>query len=328
MVPLATNDSNDSDIDEFGDEFGDEDDDEAVDNNNRSMSLLDISETSGGSGSYGMSMAGGMEMSHHMNASSIHSNRTGTTGGEGDGMLQNAERGDKIISASRCIFFSVLFMAAAVLATVAYVLYQKEETQNFERSFMNKAEEIILSTNHNVDSAFATLRGLSTSTTSVVKRTSAVTGLPPGFIQLPDIQFHLGLARNTTDALVIAYMPKVLNADYDTWMEYAEEHKGWVSDEQPDGPVDFLPEISPYIWEYTDESNFTTADAAVLINEVVEEYDAQVVMATTDTTNADTTNAAATTTAANTTTTTTTTTRATITRDKETRRSTAATTTN
>ena len=42
--------------------------------------------------------------------------------------------GDKIISASRCIFFSVLFVAAAVLATVAYLLYREEETQNFERS--------------------------------------------------------------------------------------------------------------------------------------------------------------------------------------------------
>ena len=69
------------------------------------------------------------------------------------------------------------------------------------------------------------LRGLSTSTTSVVKRTAALTGFPPGFIQLPDIQYHLGLARNTTEALVIAYMPKVLNADYDTWIEYAETNK-------------------------------------------------------------------------------------------------------
>ena len=76
--------------------------------------------------------------------------------------------------------------------------------------------------------------------------------------------------------------------------------------------MDFLPDITPYIWEYTDDTNLTTADAAVLITEVLEEYDAaqEVVMANnTDTANnADTAAAAATTTTTTTATTTTTTT--------------------
>ena len=94
MAPAVTKDSDEFDVDEFGD-------DAAVDDtHNRSMSFLEISETSGGSGSgngnsnYGMSMG----MSHHLNAS--HSERTGSgtgsgtgTGEGGDGMLQNAERG-------------------------------------------------------------------------------------------------------------------------------------------------------------------------------------------------------------------------------------------
>ena len=67
----------------------------------------------------------------------LHNSVTGSQrggGGGGDDLFENTQKGDKIISASRCIFFSVLFVAAAVLATVAFLLYRQEETETFERA--------------------------------------------------------------------------------------------------------------------------------------------------------------------------------------------------
>ena len=119
--------------------------------------------------------------------------------------------------------------------------------------FEAEAEEIRLYTHHNIDSVFGTLQGLSTSTTSMIKQKSAEGDWPPGFIRIPDVQYNIGLARNHSKALVLAYMPKVLEGDYEKWANYSIAHKDWVAESQPDGPVDTEPIIHPYIWEYTDD---------------------------------------------------------------------------
>ena len=80
----------------------------------------------------------------------LHNSVTGSQrggGGGGDDLFENTQKGDKIISASRCIFFSVLFVAAAVLATVAFLLYRQEETETFERAvrFVLPAAAVVVS---------------------------------------------------------------------------------------------------------------------------------------------------------------------------------------
>jgi len=175
---------------------------------------------------------------------------------------------DRYISASRCIFFTILCASAVLCAVVVLVLYTKEEIEDFERSFKSQSEELVFYTGHNIDNVFATFQSLSASTTSLVKRARISSNFqtPPGFIELPDINHHLGLARNTTNALAIVYTPKVLNKDYDAWINYSEEHKTWISLNQPSGPVNITPEIMPYIWQWEDDmddnstgSNFTDA---------------------------------------------------------------------
>lgn len=47
---------------------------------------------------------------------------------------------------------------------------------------------------------------------------------------MPDVDDQLLAARNATGALVISYMPQVQSADYDLWIQYSEEHKGWISE--------------------------------------------------------------------------------------------------
>jgi class 3 adenylate cyclase len=183
-------------------------------------------------------------------SSSSTASGSGTQKTEG-GLLEN-EKSDKVISASRYIFISILLVAAISIASVSYALFRNDDIKAFERDFMAQAEELQLYTKHNLDSIFDTLKGLSYSTTSIVKRLTNQTGYPPGFINLPDVESNLGLARKTSNALVIAYMPRVANKDFAAWTNYSMENKGWVADQQPGGPLDVEVEINDFVWEYTD----------------------------------------------------------------------------
>ena len=89
---------------------------------------------------------GGMEnsSSHSSGHFSNGSGGSNITGNVANDMLDIAARGDKVISASRGMFFSVLFIAAVVLATVAFLLYRHEETKNFERA-VSKVHSLFLS---------------------------------------------------------------------------------------------------------------------------------------------------------------------------------------
>mmetsp|Transcript_16110 Transcript_16110/g.37349 ORF Transcript_16110/g.37349 Transcript_16110/m.37349 type:complete len:1772 (+) Transcript_16110:29-5344(+) len=167
------------------------------------------------------------------------------------GILEN-EKSDKVISASRYIFIGILGIAAVVIALSAFFMFRREDTNLFKNAFENQAEEMKLYTHHNVDSAFDTLKGLSYSTTSIIKRIENETGYPAGFINVPDIENNFGLVRETAHALVIAYMPRILPENFKRWEEYAMEYKGWIAKEQPGGPVDVEPDIMPYVWEYSD----------------------------------------------------------------------------
>ena len=89
---------------------------------------------------------GGMENSSSHSSSHFSTGTGGSniTGNVANDMLDIAARGDKVISASRGMFFSVLFIAAVVLATVAFLLYRHEETKNFERA-VSKVHSLFLS---------------------------------------------------------------------------------------------------------------------------------------------------------------------------------------
>eukprot|EP00531_Pseudo-nitzschia_arenysensis_P017059 CAMPEP_0116128232 /NCGR_PEP_ID=MMETSP0329-20121206/7251_1 /TAXON_ID=697910 /ORGANISM="Pseudo-nitzschia arenysensis, Strain B593" /LENGTH=1433 /DNA_ID=CAMNT_0003622359 /DNA_START=227 /DNA_END=4528 /DNA_ORIENTATION=- len=166
------------------------------------------------------------------------------------GLLENAKGEKKFINASR-VFFAIIGTSAVVVAISAYFLFKAIESTQFQNEFNAQAEQIRLYTQHNLDSAFATMQGLSASTTSIVKRQIAETDWPPGFVTIPDVQHNIGLARNSSNALVIAYMPKVMQGDYDKWIDFSMTQKNWIAEEQPGGPVDIEPIIRPYIWEYT-----------------------------------------------------------------------------
>jgi len=178
---------------------------------------------------------------------------TSTNSGSGttktsEGILEN-EKGNRIISVSRYIFFAILGVSAFVIAGLSFWELYRQETNLLKEQFAAQAEELNLYTTYNIESVFDTLAGLSASTTSLIKRQVEY---PPGFINVPDVAQNLGLARNSSSALVIAYMPKVLREHFDLWDEYSTSHSYWLSDDQPGGPVDLDPIITPYVWEFTD----------------------------------------------------------------------------
>ena len=123
---------------------------------------------------------------------------------------------------------------------------------SFQLQFKNQAAELELYAKNNIDNAFANLKGLSFSTTSLVKRSNKETKWPAGFINIPDVRENLGLAADVAKALTIAYTPLIRPENRDLWIEYTKENKNWLAEEQEGGLIDADPIIKDFIWEYSD----------------------------------------------------------------------------
>lgn len=182
---------------------------------------------------------------------SVNTPKAGNTKKNDAEILEN-----KTTSSSKCmcITFSVLLVLAIAVgvAIISYVKIERVRDQASRDQFAADADEMNLYVQKNVDEAFASLNGLTTFTTSLVKRLSEDTEYPPGFINIPDVAQTLGEARNASNALVIAYMPKVVNENFDLWESYSQTHSYWVAEEQPDGPKNVTPIIFEYVWEFKD----------------------------------------------------------------------------
>lgn len=176
----------------------------------------------------------------------------------GEAIFGDGRKTQMAISFSRCLFFFVLIAAAAVLATIAYLVLTDGETDDFESQFQSLAGEFTHLSNNKVGMVFGTLQGLSVSATSLaVHQHLEDPAYPLGFVTIPDAQSQLGAARNVTGALVIAYMPNVESIDYDLWIQYSEEHSAWLSEAHSvtEDESSSLPNVSSYIWEYEDPSD-------------------------------------------------------------------------
>ena len=80
---------------------------------------------------------------------------------------------------------------------------------------------------------------------------NADTKFPPGFITLPNLEHQFSTIRNTTGALIIAYMPMVESKDLGLWNQYSEANQDWIS--KSNGDDSGFNQIFPYIWMYSDE---------------------------------------------------------------------------
>ena len=120
---------------------------------------------------------------------------------------------------------------------------------------INLGNEFILLSNQNAKTVLGILQGLSASATALIdiqQQQNLTTKYPPSFLTMPDVDAQLGLAQNSTGALVVAYMPLVETKDYDLWVEYAEENKGWITDGGDDGDSVDADDVNifPDIWEW------------------------------------------------------------------------------
>jgi len=55
-------------------------------------------------------------------------------------------------------------------------------------------------------------------------------GYPSGFLTLPDLEHHFAMARNVSEAFVIAYLPLVEEEDRDVWEEYSIKNQRWIDE--------------------------------------------------------------------------------------------------
>jgi hypothetical protein len=82
--------------------------------------------------------------------------------------------------------------------------------------------------------------------------------LPAGFITLPDVEHQFAAARNSTGALIIAYMPLVQPKDLDAWMSYSSSNQGWISESNGNLKTKA---ILPEIWDYGKDDHRLLASA-------------------------------------------------------------------
>lgn len=162
----------------------------------------------------------------------------------------------RAVSWSRVFFFFVLALAAAGLAFIVYYRLSEEEDDDFQAALQNLGSEFVLLSNQNARTVLSVLQGLSLSATSLIKlqqeqrNQPGATQYPASFLTMPDAVDQLDLARNSTGALVIAYQPLVAAEDYNQWLEYANDNKGWIAEGNNVDVDSTEVEIFPDIWEW------------------------------------------------------------------------------
>jgi len=177
---------------------------------------------------------------------------TVTETGNMAGSTKLSRRGRNTAYTCKIIFVSVLVVLAMIVAIGFITLHIILKEQALQDKFVAQVSEMVLFIDTNVDAAFDSLNGLSVLTTSLVKQNAEETDYPPGFITIPDVSQALGEAKNASNALVIAYMPKVLPEHFKLWEKYSSTHSSWIAEEQVGGPMNVTPEINEDVWEYTD----------------------------------------------------------------------------
>ncbi len=97
------------------------------------------------------------------------------------------------------------------------------------------------------------MAGITTAMTSSIHAKSVKSTYPIGFHTMPDMEHHLGKARNASGAIVLAYSPLVASNQLDEWANYSETYQYWIAEvnilRQDYNAVD---PIMPNIWHYPD----------------------------------------------------------------------------
>jgi hypothetical protein len=98
--------------------------------------------------------------------------------------------------------------------------------------FQTSAYHVVDASNENVYTVFDSIYTLSTMTTSFLMQEHQRNNgtYPPGFVTIPDAEYHLARARHASRANVLVYAPKVEGKDYSLWSQYVEENLGWLNE--------------------------------------------------------------------------------------------------
>lgn len=128
---------------------------------------------------------------------------------------------------SRALVLGVLVASATTFAVATYYYCANEEQAGFQNQYANYAEEIIHVSQENVRKVFGHLKALSVATTSQVLNDPNVNW---PFTTLPDFEVRGATARNSSQAIIIALLPMVSDADRAEWEAYSQSHQGWIQE--------------------------------------------------------------------------------------------------
>lgn len=100
---------------------------------------------------------------------------------------------------------------------------------------------------------FDVLGTLSNTITSFAhQNASRNAGQPPGFYTLPEVEHHLGTARNVSGAFMITYLPLIDDENREAWEDYSRDNQDWILEANGLGPDAELEPIPSVIWAYYD----------------------------------------------------------------------------
>ncbi|CAJ1959221.1 unnamed protein product [Cylindrotheca closterium] len=166
-------------------------------------------------------------------------------------------QGQNAVRFSKVLVFFVLFLAAAAVATVTYILIINEEKTEFKSQFSGAASEIVTVARKNADQIFATMNALSVSIAS----SAAATNSSWPFVRVPN--WSLTIESLSTliggEAPIIAFSPIVEESQRGMWSRYSmEQAPKYYGESIVDSSTFelFLNGTLPFIHFYDVENNF------------------------------------------------------------------------
>ncbi|KAL7581160.1 hypothetical protein ACA910_005950 [Epithemia clementina (nom. ined.)] len=125
---------------------------------------------------------------------------------------------------SKVFVLFVLLASAAVVGYLTFWFMDKEEYDDFQTKFLFDAKDVLDITKANAFSLRSTILATSLTFTSYANFQQATF---PNF-SLPDFEAFAGMARNSTEALSLAYAPLVKDEDREGFESYAAANADWI----------------------------------------------------------------------------------------------------
>ena len=193
----------------------------------------------------------------------------------------------KAVNRSKILVYIALVLCATVTGTATYFIAHQAEVQNYEAAvsddvfsvhdlwvhlshqqatsilsqFEAYAKDVSAVADSNAEQIFGAAHALGTSFTSQAILMANLTSNSWPNVTLPDFNRRFEEAHNLTGVAYLMYNPLIPDAKLDAWAAYAEENKGWLTQEWKPINETFDPGyISSRVFTFNPEGEIVESD--------------------------------------------------------------------